>query len=118
MDDSLVGSLLNPKNGPPNNNTATFSYAPGVKIDEQVKNGPPKISRDSDSISDLSSKGSTVKSIFTRINDNKKQMKHIGNILETLMNRLENNGISQTRLGQSGHDSQSVTPSPEKGHSL
>ena len=42
MDDLLVGSLLNPKNGPPNNNTATFSYAPGVKIDKQAKNGPQK----------------------------------------------------------------------------
>ena len=74
--------------------------------------------KDSNSISDLSSKGSTAKSIFTRIDDNKKQMKNIGSMLETLMNRLENNGIGQTGLGQSGHDSQGVTPSPEKGHSL
>ena len=60
MDDSSIGSLLHTGNGPTRATTAV-SYAPGVNLDDQVKNGPPRISKDSDSISDLSSKGSTEK---------------------------------------------------------
>ena len=76
------------------------------------------ISKDSDSISDLSSKGSTAKSIFHRIKSNKNQMKHIGSMLETLMNRLDCAGNDQNGPRKPNNGGQSEPPPAEEGPSL
>ena len=105
MDDSSVGSLLNASKRPNDNTTTVISYAPGVNLDEQVKSGLPKVSKDSDSISNLSSKGSTVKLIVTRINYNEQQMKKIGSLLQSLMNKLDdgNNHIGTGKPDAGSH---------------
>ena len=118
MDDSSIGSLLNASNGPRAKAASAISYAPGVNLDEQAKRGLPRVSKDSDSISDLSSKGSTAKSIFTRIDSNEQKLEKIGNLLETLMKNLENKGGNHNRPREPASCSQRTTSPAREGRSL
>ena len=118
MDDSSIGSLLNASNGPRAKAASAISYAPGVNLDEQAKRGLPRVSNDSDSISDLSSKGSTAKSIFTRIDSNEQKLEKIGNLLETLMKNLENKGDNHDRPREPASCSQGTTSPAREGRSL
>lgn len=71
MDDSSVGSLFNANNEPSVQPTAAILLDPGINLGKQANSSSARISNNNDSISDISSKGSTVKSIFHRIKSNK-----------------------------------------------
>ena len=118
MDDSSIGSLLNPGNKATKTRKPAVAMAPGVNLGKQTNNKEATV--DNDSISDISSKGSTAKTIYNRIDANENKLNAIGNLLERLMVKLDNphagNDQDETRNLTTGD--QNETPSLEKGPSL
>ena len=119
MDDTSVGSLLNPNNNPARK-TAAIATAPGVNLDDKIRHdAQPNKQKESDSIIDLSSKGSTTKSIFNQIDSNEQKLSHIENLLETFMKNLDtNDDTNQDRSRKPASGSHKEPPPPAEGPSL
>ena len=92
--------------------------AAGVNLGKQINNKEATV--DNDSIRDISSKGNTAKTIYSRIDANKNKLNAIGSLLERLVVKLDNpqasNNQNETRNLTTGD--QNETPSLEKGPSL
>ena len=119
MDDSSVGSMLNPNNKTKGREQQAIVMEPGVHLEEQMNEKPRKNSGDNNSVSNLSSKGSTTRTIYNRIDSNEQKLNQIGRLLENLMKSIETKqDANQDRTGNPTSDSQEVNPSSEKGDAL
>ena len=118
MDDSSVGLMPNTNNRA-KERVRTVSMAMGINLEDQMNKKPRKISGDNDSLSDLSNKGSTTRTIYSRIDSNKQKLNQIGSLLEKLMKLLDKKqDVNQDRIGSPNSDSQDMNPSYKKGDSL
>ena len=119
MDDLSVGSMLNPNNKTKGREQQAIVMEPGVNLEDQMNEKPRKSSGENDSVSDLSSKGSTTRTIYSRIDSNEQKLNQIGRLLENLMILIEKKqDVNQDRTGNPTSDSQDVNPSSKKGDAL
>ena len=98
--------------------TQLEAFTPGVFIP-----GEDQTTQDNNSLSNLSSKGSTVRSLASKVTKNESRIEDIHRMLHQFVqmnnnNACTDNGTSQASAGSSVTDDAAKPPSLEEGRSL